>query len=187
MKAEWPLIKKTWCAWTYRRFLLNYYLSSVLVLWFAITLSKSSPIISCISSMIPVWKIAHCYFWFQETNCISKYTASVIQSGCGFINPGSFLGILSQRWRQLVESLRGVGIHSFDFMNCSRGSCLNVKRRNKNVVLSMPAQGDGSVNLLLVGMKNLSLSHVPRNIFVFWQHAGAWMKELPKQSAMETG
>lgn len=35
----------------------------------------------------------------------------------------------------------------------------------------MPAQGDGSVNLLLVGMKNLSLSHVPRNILVFWQHA----------------
>lgn len=72
-------------------------------------------------------------------------------------------------------------------MNCSTGSCLNVKRRNKNVVLSMPAQGDGSENLLLVGMKNLSLSHIPRNIFVFWKLAGAWMKELPKRSAMETG
>lgn len=131
MQAEWPLIRKTWRAQTYQRFLLNYDLSSDLFLWFAITLSKSSLIISCISSMRAPWKIAHCYFWFQETNCISKYTASIIQPGCGFINPESFPGILSQSQRQLVENPRGMGIHSFDFMNCSTGSRLNVKRRNK--------------------------------------------------------
>lgn len=130
--------------------------------------------------MRALWKIVHCYFWFQETNCISKYTASKIQPGCGFINPESFPGILSQSQRQLVENPRGMGIHSFDFMNCSTGLCLNVKRRNKNVVLSVPAQGDSSENVFSGGIKNLSLSQVPGNTFIFWQHAGAWMKELPK-------
>lgn len=42
----------------------------------------------------------------------------------------------------------------------------------------MPAQGDGSDNVFSGGIK--SLSHVPGNTFVFWQYAGAWMKELTK-------
>lgn len=42
----------------------------------------------------------------------------------------------------------------------------------KNVALSTPTQEDSSESLVLVGPKNSSLSCVPRNAFVFQEHAG---------------